>query len=100
MSGLYTVEQAQRGQRIYTTVCGTCHGRTEFTGSMFQLTWMAEPLGNLFQHISTAMPQDNPGSLEPEEYAAVIAYLLQLNGRPAGDSPLPADAEALSRLSW
>ena len=98
--GVYTTEQADRGERIYTAVCGVCHGRTEFTGAMFQLTWMAEPVGNLFQHIRTAMPQDDPGSLEPEEYAAVVAYLLRMNGRPAGDTELPTDVEVLRGIEW
>jgi len=96
----YTVEQATRGQRTFTTVCAVCHGRNEFTGPIFALTWMAEPLRNIFEHISTSMPQDDPGSLTLEEYAAVLAYLLQLNGRPAGERPLPASAEALARLEW
>jgi S-disulfanyl-L-cysteine oxidoreductase SoxD len=96
----YTAEQAAEGQRIFTTVCAVCHGRNEFTGPIFQLTWMHEPVGHLFQHVSTAMPQDDPGSLDPERYAAVVAYMLQLNGRPAGERRLPADAELLARLRW
>ena len=96
----YTDEQADRGERIFSTVCAVCHGRTEFSGPIFSMTWMADPVGHIFQHISTAMPQDDPGSLEPEEYAAVIAYMLRLNGRPAGDAELPADAEALESMRW
>jgi hypothetical protein len=61
---------------------------------------MADPVGHLFQHISTAMPQDRPGSLSAEEYASVVAYFLQLNGRAAGDRELPADAELLGRMRW
>lgn len=100
IAAYYTSEQASRGQRTFTSVCAVCHGRNEFTGPIFALTWMAEPVGSLFEHVSTAMPQDDPGSLTPDEYAAVVAYLLQLNGRPAGERPLPADREALARLSW
>jgi len=96
----YTAEQATAGERVFTTVCATCHGRNEFVGPIFAMTWMAEPVGSLFEHISTAMPQDRPGSLSAEEYAAVVAYLLRLNGRPAGDRPLPADAELLARVRW
>ncbi|HSH76064.1 MAG TPA: cytochrome c [Longimicrobiales bacterium] len=96
----FTDEQADRGQRVFTTVCSVCHGRNEFSGPIFEITWMAEPVGHLFQHISTAMPQDRPGSLSPEEYAAVLAYLLQLNGRRAGDRELPPDAEVLGRMRW
>jgi len=97
---VYTTEQATRGQRVFTTVCSVCHGRTEFTGPIFAFTWMADPVGDLFEHISTKMPQDRPGSLSAEEYAAVVAYLLQLNGRPHGDRELPADAELLGRMRW
>lgn len=100
VAAFYTDEQAERGQRVFTTVCAVCHGRNEFTGPIFALTWMADPVGHLFQHISTAMPQDDPGSLTPEEYAAVVAYMLRLNGRAPGERALPADAEALDRLTW
>jgi mono/diheme cytochrome c family protein len=97
---VFTVEQAQRGQSVFSKVCSACHGGNEFRGPIFALTWMADPIGHLFEHISTTMPQDRPGSLSGEEYAAVLAYFLQLNGRRAGDSKLPADAELLARMRW
>ena len=97
---VFTAAQATRGQSVFTTVCSVCHGPREFTGPIFALTWMAEPVGNLFAHISTNMPEDRPGSLSGEEYAAVVAYLLQLNGRPPGDRELPADEALLSRMRW
>ena len=96
----FTAEQATRGQRVFTSICSTCHGRTEFTGPIFALTWKAEPVGNLFQHISTAMPQDRPGSLSAQQYADVLSYILQLNGGAAGDRELPADEELLGRMRW
>jgi mono/diheme cytochrome c family protein len=96
----FSAEQAARGQRTFATVCAVCHGRNEFTGPIFALTWMKEPVGHLFEHISSAMPQNDPGSLSPEEYAAVVAYLLQLNGRAAGERELPADAELLGAMRW
>jgi mono/diheme cytochrome c family protein len=98
--GIYTAAQAAQGQQVFRTVCSACHGMNEFTGPIFQMTWMADPVGHLFQHISVAMPQDSPGSLKPEEYAAVVAYFLQLNGRPPGTTPLPTDLEQLSKLTW
>ena len=85
---------------MFSKVCSACHGGNEFRGPIFELTWMADPIGHLFEHISTTMPQDRPGSLSGEEYAAVLAYFLQLNGRRAGDSKLPADAELLARMRW
>jgi mono/diheme cytochrome c family protein len=96
----FTAEQARRGQGVFTSVCSTCHGRNEFTGPIFALTWMEEPVANLYEFASTNMPQDAPGSLPPEDYAAVVAYLLQLNGRTPGDQELPADRERLTTLRW
>jgi len=52
----------------------------------------------MFDVISDSMPEDNPGSLKKEEYADVIAYLLQLNKFPAGASELPPDKDALSAI--
>jgi mono/diheme cytochrome c family protein len=99
-AAVYTTQQADRGERVFTTVCTTCHGPNEFTGPIFELTWMAEPVGHLYQHISTAMPQDQPGSLLAEEYVDIVAYFLRLNGRPAGERELPADVAVLNRMVW
>jgi mono/diheme cytochrome c family protein len=98
--GLYTTAQADRGQQVFGSICSACHGAAEFRGQMFQISWMAKPVGDLFQHISTAMPQDAPGSLTPEQYAAVIAYMMRMNGKPAGPRELPTDLKQLESLSW
>ncbi len=97
---MYTTAQAQRGQRVFSQVCASCHSRGEFQGRMFEMTWMSRPVSDFFEHISTSMPQDRPGALRPEEYAAVVAYVLQLNGRPAGEQELPLDAAALVEIRW
>ncbi len=98
--GLYTSEQADRGERLFGDVCAACHGLREFQGRMFQLTWMAEPVGALYQHISTSMPQDDPGSLRPAEYAAIVAYILRLNGLPPGSHEIPTDTATLATYRW
>jgi mono/diheme cytochrome c family protein len=97
---VFTAAQAERGRGVFTSVCSTCHGRNEFTGPIFALTWMEEPVANLYEFASTNMPQDAPGSLPPEDYAAVVAYLLQLNGRAPGDRELPADRDRLAAMRW
>jgi len=52
----------------------------------------------MFDVISDTMPEDNPGSLKPQEYADVIAYLLKLNNFPAGQDELPPTKETLSAI--
>jgi mono/diheme cytochrome c family protein len=96
----YTTVQAGRGLAVFTNVCSTCHGRNEFTGQMFALTWRAEPLAALFEHVSTNMPQDRPGSLTPQQYIDVVSYILQLNGIQPGARELTPDVALLARVDW
>jgi mono/diheme cytochrome c family protein len=96
----YTQAQAQRGEQVFGTICAACHATVEFRGQLFRQTWMTRPIGDFYQHIRTAMPQDQPGSLTPEQYLAVVAYVLRLNGHPAGERELPSDTGVLGALAW
>lgn len=96
--GVYTEAQAARGERTFRQVCAACHDTGEFSGGRFRLTWVGQSAGDLFDVISTLMPEGDPGSLSPAEYAAVVAYLLQINGYPAGEAALPTRLSALRAL--
>ena len=98
LEGAFTAAQAARGERTFDEVCAGCHDSGEFAGARFRLGWVDRSVGELFDIISTLMPEGDPGSLSPGEYAAVVAYLLQLNGYPAGETPLPANLSALQAL--
>ncbi len=98
LEGVFTAAQAARGARTFDEVCAGCHDSGEFAGARFRLGWVDRSVGELFDIISTLMPEGDPGSLSPGEYAAVVAYLLQLNGYPAGETPLPANLSALQAL--
>lgn len=43
------------------------------------------------------MPLDAPGSLSRRTYADIVAYLMQLNGLPAGTAALAPDTLVLRR---
>ena len=45
------------------------------------------------------MPEDAPGSLPPQQYVDIVAYILRMNGFEPGSTELPADAEVLKELS-
>lgn len=96
--GVFTEEQASRGEATFRRVCAACHDTGEFTGGRFRLTWVGQSAGDLFDTIATLMPEGDPGSLRPAQYAALVAYLLQLNGYPAGEAALPASLPALQAL--
>ena len=97
LDGVYTEEQAQRGEQIKRNLCAECHEDDEFTFILME-SWAEGPASGLFQLISTEMPEDNPGSLAPEQYADVLAYIFKMNGMPTGSQPLEPTNEALRNI--
>lgn len=94
----YTDRQARRGQQVYQRNCLECHTAAAYTGLAFRRAWAGRSPFELWDLIRTTMPQDNPGRLSAAEYADIVAYMLRLNGYPAGEDELPADAERLQAL--
>ena len=98
-AGVYTPAQADRGQVLYRSKCASCHAPNRFTDEdLFHKVYAGKPLWELFDVISDTMPEEDPGGMKPDEYADVIAYLLKLNGFPAGPDDLPTSKEALSAI--
>ena len=93
--GVFTGRQASEGESTFKRVCTTCHDIAEFSGGRFRLSWVGRSVGELFETVSTLMPEGDPGSLSPDAYVSLVAYLLQLNGYPAGQSELPANVDKL-----
>lgn len=96
-SGVYTAEQAARGQDTYATLCTGCHTAATHTGAAFQ-HWDGHSLSELFGYVSTNMPKNEPGSLAPEQYADLLAYILKLNQMPVGKTELPTDTTVLGAI--
>lgn len=96
--GVYGAAQADRGKRLYQLNCVTCHTQASHAGREFVARWEGRLLWDLYRYVSESMPKSEPGSLAPEEYAGLIAYLLRLNGMPSGDADLPADSTALRKI--
>ena len=97
-AGVYTAEQSDRGIAVFKSTCASCHAPNRFTDDLFYTSFAGKPMWEMFDVISDTMPEDNPGGLKPEEYADVIAYLLKLNGFPAGQTELPTSKDALSLI--
>ncbi|MFP5356706.1 MAG: c-type cytochrome, partial [Gemmatimonadota bacterium] len=93
----YTEEQAGRGEQVFTRVCLECHARTEMANADFRLKWGGQTTFDLYKSIVTTMPDSDPGSLPRADYEDVVAYILKLNGIPAGTAPLSGDSTAMSR---
>ena len=96
--GIYTPEQAAQGKEMYLGLCQSCHSAVTHTGAPFRDHWVGRPLSDLFTYILTQMPKSAPGTLAPEEGNLVLAYILKMNGLPAGSMPLSPDAVTLSQI--
>lgn len=98
--GVYSPAQAARGARLFESICMNCHEMSEFTGEGAYLADVeGEPVWDTFEYIWAEMPEDDPASLEPEEYAAVLAYIFESYGLPSGENALPSDRDALAGIA-
>ncbi|MDE2255895.1 MAG: cytochrome c, partial [Betaproteobacteria bacterium] len=99
----YTAAQAGEGRGIYEKSCASCHGSglqgvaaPAIAGSDFRSTAQRNgwTLGILRTIVTENMPFNDPGSLNPKQYADVMAYLLASNCYPAGAKPFPLHGSA------
>lgn len=107
-SGVFSPAQALDGESVYLDRCSGCHqpdlsggeDAPALAGAQFAARWDGRTLDALFGLIRRSMPMDAPGSLSPAEGAAVVAYLLQQNGFPAGAAPLAAETQLLASVRF
>ncbi|HWV56391.1 MAG TPA: hypothetical protein VNZ57_02870 [Longimicrobiales bacterium] len=98
LDGVYTAAQAEQGGTIFHSRCTLCHTLEEFVYGTHAPTAKFATIGDMFLRISTQMPMDNPGELSYQQYVAIISYILQQNGYPAGETELPIDIERLNQI--
>jgi mono/diheme cytochrome c family protein len=106
--GVYTAEQAKRGEALYGQHCASCHGATllgaeeapALTGLEFSGNWNGLTLGDLYDRIRTSMPANEPGSVSAQQKVDIIAYMLRVGSFPAGTAELPRDAQILIQIKY
>ena len=102
-TGVYTEEQATRGETVYRTYCIACHGpelegadmTPPLSGGAFMANWNDLTAGDLFERIRLTMPLDRPGALMRQQNADVIAFVLKKNGWPTGSTELSRELAPL-----
>jgi len=107
-SGVYTVEQAERGRSLYETACAGCHGvdlnggdeAPVLAGGEFVWAWNGLTVGTLFERIRKTMPVEDPGSVSRQQKADILAFVLSVNNFPSGDSELPSRSSRLQRIMF
>ena len=107
-SAVYTDDQAMSGRQVYYRNCANCHGENlegkvgpPLIGRQFHQMVASQDMNAplLLKFISTQMPQSKPGSLTSSEDAAVLAFILEENGYPSGNSALTADSPDLKDVN-
>jgi len=101
-AGIYSNEQATRGEAAYRAACASCHLETlkgndtapALTGDAFLREWNSRTVRELYGRILTTMPADDPGSVAEQTVLDIVAYVLQSNGFPAGDAVLASPEQA------
>jgi mono/diheme cytochrome c family protein len=107
VQGVYTDQQAKRGQATYKERCSSCHGEAlegrlgpALAGDDFIANWDSRPISELASKIQNTMPQDDPGKLTGQQTADIVAYILQVGKFPAGQAELGADEAVLKQITW
>ena len=104
--GVYTADQAKRGQELYAKECASCHG-SDLTGGEsapalagpgFLSNWTTLTVGDLFERTRVSMPENDPGKLPRAQLADLVAYLLSANRFPEGKTELDKQAEVLKQI--
>lgn len=93
----YQPAQADRGEKVFTRVCATCHAQSQFVGQGFVENWNDHKVSDFYTLIRGTMPLNNPGGLKDEEYLAVVAYLLKANHAEAGTDSLSTDSTSVRK---
>lgn len=95
--GVYTKEQAERGARLYRRICSECHRPEEYKGYLRR--WVGMPVSLFLDTVRTSMPENNPGSLKPQQYVDVLTYIFAINGVPPGEQELPDERAVLDAIA-
>ena len=106
--GVYTEDQAKRGELIYRKECALCHGdmltggesAPPLSGGAFLANWNGLTLGDLFDRIRKTMPQTNPGRLTRQQDADILAFMLSVNKFPSGKTELYRQSEMLKEIRF
>ena len=104
--GVYTEDQAKRGEPLYTKSCASCHSADlkgtdkapALVGEAFNGNYDNLKMSDLTERVRVTMPVDNPGSLTRAQTSEIVAFMLLKAGAPAGAADLPTNADRLGAI--
>jgi cytochrome c553 len=100
--GVYTKQQADRGNASFATYCARCHGAEpnggeegrSLTGKPFWESFRENTVDHLLDYVSKNMPNGAGGTLAANTYADLVAFILSRNDLPAGAAELTRESAA------
>jgi mono/diheme cytochrome c family protein len=104
-AGVYTEAQAERGRVVVQNHCSECHHADlsggegpALMGPTFMLKWEMQTVERLFHKIRDTMPEVGSSDVTEAQKLDTVAYILQQNGFPAGNTELTDTKNALAAL--
>jgi S-disulfanyl-L-cysteine oxidoreductase SoxD len=104
--GVFSKDQARRGEEAANEHCVKCHGdglagkemSPGLEGPEFFNSWEGTSVADFYTRVRETMPLDAPNSLSASTARDVVAYILQLNAFPDGATDLPASVAELNTI--
>jgi mono/diheme cytochrome c family protein len=104
--GVFTAEQAKRGEAAYTENCASCHGgdmtgdgfAPALSGTDFAGNWNDLSVGDLYERIRISMPPTGPSTVPPQGKVDIVAHILNFNKYPTGSTELEPKTEVLKEI--
>jgi mono/diheme cytochrome c family protein len=104
--GVFTKEQAKRGEGLYAQHCSSCHGpdlagndeAAPLTGSAFLSNWDGLTVSDLTERVRVSMPPNNLGRLSRQQIVDILSYVLSVDNFPAGKTELDPKPEMLKQI--
>jgi S-disulfanyl-L-cysteine oxidoreductase SoxD len=104
--GVYTKEQAKRGEGLYAQHCSSCHGpdlagndeASPLVGSAFLANWEGLSVGDLAERVRVTMPPNNTGKLSRQQITDILGYTLSFNSFPEGKTELDPKPESQKQI--
>ena len=96
--GVYSIEQAKRGSKVYRKSCLKCHHPKQFAGPAYMDSWAGARIYDLLEVMRRTMPTENPGSLKRDQYVAIAAFLLKMNSFPPGEKMMSSKSDDLKQI--
>src|SRR5262245_8764684 len=106
-TGVFTEEQAKKGEAAYQRVCAGCHGTDlrsteseapDLSDGAFKFGWQGKTIADRFEIIRNTMPPGRRAGLDEQTYLDIVTYILRFNNIPAGNQALQPNIDTLKQI--